>query len=846
MADWYGLAAVDVVNLFRSNYTRGLTDEEVIQNRNLYGSNKVVSTKNKKLILNMVKEIINPWFVFLIFCSVIFLYLGKFNYFFITLTLNIIALVISILPHYRNYKIIKNIEKINLSKVNVLRSGKLININSEDLVVGDIVIFSKGSTIPGDIRIIECSDLKVNEVSVTGDESIIEKFSSKIYTEVLEMSEMGNMLFKSSIVQSGEGQGIVVAVGDRTEFGKIMTSTLNYDKNRNFLINKVKSGMNYISIFSFVIWVILMFFMNSNGKTLNESLYKTSFLLFSGAPINILILLYSIFRVIKTYFKSKHIELKFLSIIENLSRVNVIVTDKEEALTKSKMFVRKFYDNEAIINFDSKFIINANIKRILEIGFLCNDCTSNKNLNKTLNAAEKAIVEFVETGDVDLEIAKRVFEIPYNGNKRIKTTINKMKKRYRANVKGSVDVILKNCTHYMVDGVERELTKEAINNIKMADMKMSNECLYVMAFAYRNFTYRPSDDENIESNLVFVGLIGFESILKENTLKAVEKCYVNSIRPVVFTEDGKLGAIASGKRMNIVRDSSEVLSGVEMDNMSTEEIINNVEKVKVYSRASEENKKSVIKNLKDLGYNVLNSGSKLTELPALNEGDLFISYGENSNKIVKKLSDIDFEKNDMGIITNMIINSRKLIISLKNLVNYIFIWNFNFIVLLLLFYINDLDLKFNISEILWVLFFNVIINGIAIFLNYKKVITQYDFNLEEEVWDISLFSVAINGVIPAVIILASSAFSSINIHVFVFWAIIFEQIIYGLFDKFEKNISFFILIFLNLVFQLVIALSNLGTYMFGIDKLSMYDMRIIGIVVVVQAAVIFMKKIFTE
>ncbi|MCR3758214.1 cation-transporting P-type ATPase [Clostridium felsineum] len=846
MADWYGLAAVDVVNLFRSNYTRGLTDEEVIQNRNLYGSNKVVSTKNKKLILNMVKEIINPWFVFLIFCSVIFLYLGKFNYFFITLTLNIIALVISILPHYRNYKIIKNIEKINLSKVNVLRSGKLININSEDLVVGDIVIFSKGSTIPGDIRIIECSDLKVNEVSVTGDESIIEKFSSKIYTEVLEMSEMGNMLFKSSIVQSGEGQGIVVAVGDRTEFGKIMTSTLNYDKNRNFLINKVKSGMNYISIFSFVIWVILMFFMNSNGKTLNESLYKTSFLLFSGAPINILILLYSIFRVIKTYFKSKHIELKFLSIIENLSRVNVIVTDKEEALTKSKMFVRKFYDNEAIINFDSKFIINANIKRILEIGFLCNDCTSNKNLNKTLNAAEKAIVEFVETGDVDLEIAKRVFEIPYNGNKRIKTTINKMKKRYRANVKGSVDVILKNCTHYMVDGVERELTKEAINNIKMADMKMSNECLYVMAFAYRNFTYRPSDDENIESNLVFVGLIGFESILKENTLKAVEKCYVNSIRPVVFTEDGKLGAIASGKRMNIVRDSSEVLSGVEMDNMSTEEIINNVEKIKVYSRASEENKKSVIKNLKDLGYNVLNSGSKLTELPALNEGDLFISYGENSNKIVKKLSDIDFEKNDMGIITNMIINSRKLIISLKNLVNYIFIWNFNFIVLLLLFYINDLDLKFNISEILWVLFFNVIINGIAIFLNYKKVITQYDFNLEEEVWDISLFSVAINGVIPAVIILASSAFSSINIHVFVFWAIIFEQIIYGLFDKFEKNISFFILIFLNLVFQLVIALSNLGTYMFGIDKLSMYDMRIIGIVVVVQAAVIFMKKIFTE
>ncbi|KHD35142.1 cation transporter [Clostridium acetobutylicum] len=847
MADWYGLAAVDVVNLFRSNYTTGLSDEEVLQNRKLYGSNKIVSTKNKNLMLSMIKEIVNPWFIFLIFCSCAFFYIGKFNYFFVVLLLDIFALIISILPYYRSYKTIKNIEKINLSKVSVLRNGRLMNINSEDLVVGDIVIFSKGNTIPGDIRIIECSGLKVSEVSVTGDESIMEKFSAKIYLDTLEVSEMGNMLFKSSVVYAGEGQGIVVAVGDNTEFGKIVAPILNYDKNRNFLIRKVRVGMNYLAIFSFISWFGLTFFMNSNGKALNESLRQTSFLIIAGTPINILFLLYAMYVVIRAYFKSKNIDLKFLSIIENLSKINVIVTEKEEALTKSNMFVRKFYDNESIKNFDSKFFVNANIKRILEIGFLCNDFASKRNLNKTLNAAEKAIVEFVESGDVDLEIAKRVFEIPYNGNKRIKTTVNKMKKRYRANVKGPVDSILKNCTHFMVDGVERELTQEAINSIKMADIQMSSESLYVMAFAYRNFSYKPSSDENIESNLVFVGLIGFESIFKEDVENAVEKCFVNSVKPIIFTEDGKLTAISMGRKIKVVKDATEVLSGVEMDNMSEEEIKNNIEKISVYSRVSEENKRDVIKNFKELGYNVLSSGSKLTELPALNEADLFISYGENSNKIVKRLSDIDFEKNDMGMIANMIINSRKLIIALKNLINYVFIWSFNLVAVILLFYMNNLNLKFNIEQILWILFFNVLINGIAIFSNYKKVITQYDFNLEEEIWHISAASIIFNGIIPAVIILASSAFfSNLNIQVFVFWAIIFEQIIYGLFDKFEKNIYFFVVIILNLVLEAGIALSSLGTYIFGIDRLSLYDMKIIGLVAVVQMAAIFLKKMFTE
>lgn len=848
MSDWYGLAAVDIVNLFRSNDIKGLSDEEVINNRKVYGSNKIVSSKNKKLILNMLKEIINPWFIFFMFCAVTLAYTGQTGYCIMVLIMDLAALIISLIPHCMMYKSVKNIESFNSRKINVLRNAKLTSINAEDLVVGDIIIFSKGNVIPGDVRIIDARDLKANEVNVTGDESIIEKFSAKIYGDDVEISEMRNMLFKSSIVCEGEGEGIVVAVGDKTEFGKIMSPTLDTDKSSNFLLKSVKKAMNVLAIFSFAAWVVVMCFMSSNDEALNISLDKAAVVIFSGASLNIIFILYAIFLIINLHFKSKHIKLKSLSNIENLSKINAIVTDKEEAFTKNKMYVRRFYDNESIRNCDDRLQLDTNIKRILEIGSLCNDFGSKKNSNATLNAAEGAILEFVEKEEMEIEPSKRIFEISYNRNKRIKTTVNKTKRRYRANVKGPVDTILKKCTHYMVDGVEKEITNEVINNIKLADMQMSNECLYVMAFAYRNFSYQPSSDENIESNLVFVGLIGFESIFKSNAKPAIERCLTNSVKPIIFTEDGKLTAAAMAKNLNIFSGANCVLAGVEMDNMSQEEIKNSVDDITIYSRASEENKRDVVLDLKELNYNVLTSGSKLTELKSMNESNLSISYGEKSNKIVEKLSDVTCAENDMWSIINIIVDSRKFVIAFKDMVKYILTWNFNLVILFLLFMLKGIQLKFNVFQILWVLFFCITVNSAAVFLNYKKVISQYDFNLEEDnLLDISLFSIIFNGALPAILVLGSCViFDDVNVQSFVFWCVIFQQIIYALFNRFEKNIYFLLVIILNLVLQFGIAFSSFSSYMFGIDNLSVYEIKIIGVILGVQVLFIFCKKLFTE
>ncbi|WP_053241930.1 cation-transporting P-type ATPase [Clostridium sp. DMHC 10] len=252
IADWYGLAAVDVVKLFRSNSIRGLNSDEVAFNRERYGSNGLIEISKKKFIFSALREMIKPWIMLLIIASAMFAYLRKYDIFLLTIVFMFLDLAIVINTYYKKYREIKNIERLNYNFCSVLRGGKLIKIPAMELVVGDIIIFSKGDIIPGEVRIIDCDKLKINEVNITGDESIVEKFSAKIGGDDIPISEMKNMLFKSSVVVSGEGEGIVVSVGMNTEFGRIMDSFFNGNNNRNFITDRVKETVNAFTVIAFL------------------------------------------------------------------------------------------------------------------------------------------------------------------------------------------------------------------------------------------------------------------------------------------------------------------------------------------------------------------------------------------------------------------------------------------------------------------------------------------------------------------------------------------------------------------------------------------------------------------
>lgn len=850
IADWYGLAAVDVVKLFRSNSVRGLNSDEIISNREKYGNNKIIEISKKKFVITTFKELFKPWTILLILAAIVFSYLGKIDICIFTAVFLVLDLAITINTYYKKYEEIKNIEKLNYNLCSVLRGGMLTKIPTEELVVGDIVTFSKGDIIPGEVRIIECDKLKVNEVNITGDESIVDKFSAKIGGDNIPISQMSNVLFKSSVVVSGEGEGIVVSVGMNTEFGSIMDSFFNTENERNFITDRVKKTVNIFTVVPFFIAIFVLIY----KKASYEGWYESALICMSGMPVEITFILFEIFHILKRYLKRDKIALKNLSIMEELSQVNAICMEKEDALTKNEMFIKNIYDNTDLKMADKDLAWTDNVERIMNIGILCNDYKPSDYSHTTLNIAERSILDYVERRGIDIfEVKgiKRIFEIPYDAEKRIKTTVNRIDRKYRANAKGALDVILEKCTHFMVNGTERELTDGIIDKIKLADIKMSSDSLYVMAFAYRNFNYRPSENENIESNLVFAGLVGFENPIKDDFKYTLERCRNDGIKPVIFTEDGKLTALSVGNKTGILNEGNTVISGIEIDNMSNDEFEKHVENIGMYSRISNKNKENIVKTLKKFGYNIIISGSKLTELPTLKEANLFISSGEKCNKIVKRLSDIFFHENDFGKILKIIENSKRLIVSTRDMIKNIILGDISIMLILLISSLQNKNMPFNIYAITWMIFICFNLNGIAILTNYVNVSVEYDYEVEKErLWKINIFSILVSSIFMLSVSFSGYYFLLYYKHIpnadnFILYSFIYANIIYVFVNKFEKKLQFNLLIIANIVIQSLILFTDAGKLIFGVNALSLYELQVLCVVLLVEGALLGIKRAFS-
>lgn len=739
MINWYRHPWSEVVKELNSNVYYGLEDDQIELCREKYGKNKIIMPSTKGLFYLMFIQFREIWIVFLILCIVMFIYLDMFIYAVVSLAIIFFNMLYAALERYKEEKNIKELQKLNLGMARVIRNGRTVKVPSEELVVGDIVIVGEREGIPADMRIIESNDLKVDECSVTGENFISEKYESKIDDKELLLSDMKNILFKSSSVVSGDGTGIVVSVGMDTEVAnmvKLLIEEGTEKKSFGFRLHKILNMFTLISMGVLaVIQLILTFIFKQNFY---DNLKELSIIFLSSIPqVMIIIILFSGTILFKKLIKKK-VFFKGLSSLEKLSRVSAICTDKVGAFSKNKMEIVKAYDSNGFIDVNEEVLkenMGKSLYRMLSIGILCNDIRSVKVdvENSRENLVELALVRFgqqngIYKGELD-ESNNRIFQILFDSERRIMTTVNKMSKKYRANVKGAPDSIIARCTHIFKNGVEVEITDEDIKAIKDWNINMSNECLYVVGFAYRNFNYEPSVKENIESNLVFVGLIGFDNMLKENAVESIKKSVALSIRPIIITEDNKLTSLAIGKKLKIVSRLHQILSGVEIDNMTESEFKRIGEKVNIFCRVNSKHKVQIVKALKSYGYVTAITGWKLTDLPALKISNVGIT--NTKSKIVKRLCDIFTDNIDFMNILGTIEDSRKIMKVFKKIIVYIISCNFALLIFLMGSFLFDFHIVNNIIiESFW-------FNSILMFLSILALIYQY----KEEEGDYTYYSI---------------------------------------------------------------------------------------------------------
>ncbi len=855
MTDWYNLAWNDVVNLMQSNATHGLIEEEVKLNREKYGSNKIINMQKKKIVKSILKQAVQPWTASLLVCIVLYSILHMYFPVAVLVLLLLISIAMLFMEKYKDKKDLKALVKFNSGECTVIRNGKLTTISNEEVVVGDIVVYTKGSVIPADIRIMDCENLSVIETAVTRDNNIIDKYSARLLEYDLSLSEMRNILFKSSVVHHGEGEGIVVAVGMNTEIGKLMETFLEIEQQENLFYKGIGSVVNTVSLFGIFASIIIFVTEITKKSNISQLWLSVATLLITSIPFSISIIIYVISAFIKINFKRQGIFVKGISKIEVASNMDVLISEKENIFTKGIVKVSSIYDSSMIQRIGYEFQRNDNNKRIIEIALLCNDSEIG-NINGSEDQIEIALLNFGKQNGINkIELErnqKRILKMPYDKEKRIKTTVNKIDKNYRAYVKGAVDVLIEECTHIMKNGIEKELTEEEIEEIKLADIDMSNESLYVIGLAYRNFTYKPSVNENIESNLIFAGLIGLENPIMEDTDLYIKKSRLMGLKPVIYTEDSKLTAMAVGKNMGILNIGETVISGIEMDYTEDVEIERNIQKVSIFSRILSTHKTKIVKAYKDIDYKVALTGNKLMDLPPLKIADLSIAYGENCSNVVKKLSDMYVKKIDFKLIIDFVYDSKTIINSLRYIIELLCtssLSQFLFCLLSMIFY-NKMPLSFN--EILWFNMFNGLIISLLIFSSREKLWNNLSVKryTDKSIWNEKGISIIFDSVILALICIVTfnlpiSSSSNRNItEIFTFFSA--GQIILMFKIRFIKNWIFDSLLLVYIASNIMIIITKFGAMFIGLEVIDFSGMLIVLLMIVAYILVLFIKKIFIK
>lgn len=734
MEKWYNMSWTEVVNLLNSNSRDGLNIEQAKLIHKLNERLKEpfeVKYENKIKISHLIKVVFNLWFWVVAGSIVMLLVSAQYLLAFCFFILGAVNIFFFEVKRHRARVEFQNFSKLMEGTCSVIRQGKITKVSSKELVKGDIVYFSKGDIVPADIRIIESDNLKVMQNLITGEDFPVDKYETRIEESEVTLREMKNMLFKTSQIIKGEGKGIVVQTQGQTEADNNFKSVCeNWNKfDDSFIENKLLLASK-LSLVSMAVAVISNLAVLEQ-KNLYVMLQVSSRALAYSSMVGIPIICMLVVRLADYWLKRQNIYLKDAAWLKKINTVNVLCLDKMRGLSEEKMVVRYIYTNDAVYKAEEKIDLNQideNFSRLIHISLLCMDFKLGvKEHPSMLKLMDDAVESFWSSKDVQIDdirskFIRRIY-MPNDSGRTIQTSVNKVDTNYRAYSKGPVDEILKSCRFIMKNGVEKELTEEDIENIKHQDMIMCGEALSTLGFAYRSFYYEPTTQENIESNMVFVGVIGFENPIRKEAKNSISTLLFNNIKPIIFTEENKLAAVQLSKSLKLSVSQNSVLTDIELEHINDEELSVFLRDVYIFSRISSKSKARVMKALKHNGENTLLITGKASDSTAISEAFMGITTNLN-NSFIKGISDLSMASDSLESIIGLFNISRRINQYLGCIVG------FNMFVILSQTIIFILKLLFNITEVyssLNILWFNLIITAAGsfiIFSGFRKNVSE--------------------------------------------------------------------------------------------------------------------------
>lgn len=609
----------------------------------------------------------------------------------------------------KSEKAIENLKKMTQPEAIVIRGGRTLKIKTSELVLGDVVFLEAGCIVPADLRLIEDFSLKIDESSLTGESEPVEKFSGCVYEKDVPLGDRKNMAFAGSLVESGHGKGVVVALGIESELGKIAQSIKDTKKELTPLQKSIQSVgkiLTYLILLMASITFILEVVVDP--KNILNAFLTAVAISVAAIPESMPAVITIIMSMgISKLSKQKAI-IKHLYAVETLGACDTICSDKTGTITQNKMKMQRFFTF-----FDEK---SSNFEIFLNCMVLCND--SKLGVKGYVGAStEVALLNFAKN-KIDVEKSRQNFlrldEIEFNSDRKMMSVLCKVHDKKVVFTKGALDRILSRCSCYLDNDGVKPMSPEIINKIKKQNKMLCDDALRVIGFAFKESN---SLDEN---NLVFLGICGLQDPPRLEIEDAVKKCRKSGMRPVMITGDYKDTAFAIAKQVEIAKTEKECMSGEEIDLYNDEEFLNIVENYSVFARVSPAHKVKIVQALKKKGHIVAMTGDGVNDAPSLKMADIGIGMGKTGTDVTKNVADVIITDDNFATIVVAVEEGRKIYSNIQKTIKYLFSANMAEILALFLTTIFLPDKTFLLP--VQILFVNLITDSLpAIALGMEKV-----------------------------------------------------------------------------------------------------------------------------
>ncbi len=667
---WFHKSVEETKEYFKVD-ENGLTSEKVSENRAKYGTNELQAKKKKSTFVKFLEQFKDFMIIVLIIAAIISGVVGYIEGEGITdsiiiLIVVVLNAVIGVIQENKAEKSLEALQKLSAHVSKVIRNGKMEVIPAKELVPGDIVVLDTGDYVPADLRIIEAVNLKSQEASLTGESVPVDKKTEKIENTEVDLGDRDNMLFSSSLITYGRGKGIVVETGMNTEVGKIAGIINSAEETQTPLQAKLNKLGKTLGIAALVICAIIFVIGLLYGKDPIEMFMTAVSLAVAVIPeglaaVSTIVLAIGVQRMVK-----RHAIVKKLPAVETLGSTTVICSDKTGTLTQNKMTVEKIFYNGNTINTESaKQNIDKDLEKLVYISMLCNDTKISTEGKLNGDPTETALVDMGFNLDFDGAIYDeypRIKEIPFDSDRKLMTTVNKINDKYLVSTKGGVDELLARCNKYLYNGEIKEDLENYKKVIAENNENMAKDALRVLAMAYKEIDHEPTDEEmeNMEQGLIYVGMVGMIDPPRLEVKDAVDKCKNAGIKTVMITGDHKITAIAIAKSLGILENEEEALTGAELEKMSDEDLTKNIRKYSVYARVSPEHKVRIVKAWQANGEIVAMTGDGVNDAPALKTADIGCAMGIVGTDVSKEAADVILTDDNFATIVSSVEEGRRI------------------------------------------------------------------------------------------------------------------------------------------------------------------------------------------